>query len=139
MERVKTMKIEELTPRSKRVNLAFKVLEKNDVKNVRSKRDRTPHAVTESLVGDDTGTILLTLWDEDIEKIEVGTTYKLENGYITIFKGTIRLNIGRYGEIEEFSEDIEVNTENNMSEKVYDEYQRPREYTGMGADSYWPG
>ncbi|MFH1403418.1 MAG: hypothetical protein ABIH11_04035 [Candidatus Altiarchaeota archaeon] len=133
------MKIDELTPRSKRVNLVFKVIEKQEIKNVRSKRDRTPHAVTEALVGDDTGSILITLWDEDVERIDVGKTYHLENGYVSVFKGTIRLNIGRYGEVNEVGEEIKVNKDNNVSEKVFDEYRRPKEYTGLGSDSYWPG
>ncbi len=138
MKGANNLKIDELTPRSKRVDILFKVVEKQDIKNVRSKKDRTPHAVTELMIGDDTGIILMTLWDEDIEKVEIGSSYRLENGYITVFKGTIRLNKGRYGEIIKIEEDINVNKENNVSEKIYDEYQRPKEYTGLGADSYWP-
>jgi len=132
-------KIKDLTAKSKRVNVVFKVVSVDEVKNVRSKKDRVAHAVTEAVVGDDTGTVLLTLWDEKVEQVQAGKTYKLVNGYVTLFKGTIRLNIGKYGELSE-AEDLgaEVNQENNMSEHVYDEYKRDRQYEGFGSGSFWP-
>ncbi|MBD3388106.1 MAG: single-stranded DNA-binding protein [Candidatus Altiarchaeales archaeon] len=133
------IKIGELTPKAKRVNVVFKAVSKEDVKKVRSKKDHTPHVVTEATVGDETGTVLLTLWDENVEQLETGKTYKLENGYVTLFKGTIRLNIGKYGELSEAEDlDVEVDMENNMSEKVFEEYQRNRRYEGFGSGSFWP-
>jgi replication factor A1 len=133
------MKIKDLTAKSKRVNITFKVVSVDEIKNVRSKRDRVAHAVTEATVGDETGTVLLTLWDERIEEIHAGKAYNLENGYVTMFKGTIRLNIGKYGEISEVEDqETKVNTDNNVSEHVYDEYRRDRHYEGFGSGSFWP-
>jgi len=133
------IKLRDLTPKSKRVNTAFKVLRQDEVKNVRSKRDRTPHAVTEAVVGDETGTVLLTLWDESLEQVKVGKTYQLVNGYVTMFKGTIRLNIGKYGELQETTDLAgEINTKNDVSKRVYDEHLRGRPYEGFGSGSFWP-
>jgi ssDNA-binding replication factor A large subunit len=36
-----------------------------------------------------------------IDKVETGHAYQLNNGYTTVFKGSLRLNIGRYGSLEE--------------------------------------
>jgi replication factor A1 len=136
---VEFIKIADLNPKSKRVNIVFKVASVNEVKNVRSKKDGIPHAVTEAIVGDETGTVLLTLWDEKVEEVKEGNTYQLIGGYITLFKGTIRLNIGKYGELSEVEDlGVEVNTENNISEHVYDEYRRDRQYEGFGSGSFWP-
>ena len=112
------MKVEELKPYQKKIDLIVKAIEKNDAREVVSKLDDSKHRVTEALVGDETGCILLTLWDEAIEQVEAGKTYKLENGYTQFFKNSLRLNIGRFGKFEESSDKIEeANRENNLSEK----------------------
>jgi replication factor A1 len=133
------VKIRELSPKSKRVNTVFRVVSIDDAKNVRSKRDRTAHAVTEAVVGDDSGVISMTLWDESLNKISAGKTYRIVNGYVTLFRGTMRLNIGKLGEFEEAPDMVaEVKRDNNMSQKVFDEPTRGRPYEGFGSGSFWP-
>ncbi|MFH1545424.1 MAG: hypothetical protein ABIE23_05075 [archaeon] len=111
-------KVAELRPFQKRVELLVKVVEKTEEREVTSRLDNTTHRVSEAVVGDETGTILLTLWDDLIDKIEQDKVYKVTNGYTSLFKNTLRLNIGRYGTIEDSSEEIgEVNSDNNVSEK----------------------
>lgn len=121
-------KVAELRPFQKRVELIVKVVEKTEEREVTSRLDNTTHRVSEALVGDETGTILLTLWDDLIDKIEQDKVYKVTNGYTSLFKNTLRMNIGRYGTIEDSSEEIgEVNTDNNVSEK---EIQTGRRFGG---------
>lgn len=111
--------VAELRPFSKKVDLVVKVLEKNEVREVTSKLDNSQHKVTEALVGDATGTVLLTLWDDTIGKLEVGKSYAITNGYTSTFKDAIRLNIGRYGEFKEAEKEVgEVNSTNNISGKA---------------------
>jgi replication factor A1 len=133
------IKVKDLTPKSKRVNVVFKVQGIDNVKNVRSKKDRTSHAVSEAAVGDETGTILLTLWDESLQQIQQGKTYQLVNGYVSMFRGTMRLNIGKYGELKVINDLVsEVKKENDMSKRVYDDQMRGRPYDGFGSGSFWP-
>lgn len=119
------MKISEMRPRA-RVDTTFKVVEKNEPRETRDGK-----RVTEALVGDDSGTVLLTLWEESVDKVDVGKTYKLTNGYANLFRGSLRLTIGRMGSLEESEEEVgDVNTENNMSEKRYEDdrgFGRPYE------------
>ena len=119
------VKISDLSPRSRRVNLKVKVIGKGDVREVTSSRDGSSHKVAEATVGDETGTVLMTLWDKHIDEISVGDILKISNGYVSLFRGTMRLNIGRYGTFEkvEGEEDLEVNEENNVSLR---EYSQPR-------------
>jgi len=50
----------------------------------------------------------------------------IKNGYITVFRDSMRLSIGRYGSIEDSNKTIEeVNEENNISER---KVERPRSY-----------
>jgi len=63
--------------------------------------------------------VLLNLWNEDVKKFNVGDGLEIRNGYVKPFRGSIRLNIGRYGEANIIEEDIaEVNSENNVSERT---------------------
>lgn len=117
-----------LNPGSRSLNLTVKVISKNPIREVVSRRDGTSHRVTEALVADETGAILLTLWDDTIESITDGDVVVVNNGYIRLFRGSMRLNIGRFGSLEASEEDIEnVNTENNMSDK---QYEQERRYSG---------
>jgi replication factor A1 len=134
------IKVGDLSPKSKGINLVFKVVEVEEIRNVRSKKDRTPHAVTEAFVGDETGMVLMTVWDEMLEKIRLGGVYELTNGYVSLFRGSIRLNIGKYGGLSEIeSPDFEVNKNRNLSEEKFNDPRRrsPRDMYGSG--SFWPG
>lgn len=114
-------KIEELNPASRGVDVLVKILEVNPSREV-STRDGSSHSVAEALVGDETGCVLLSLWDDDIQRVKVGQTVSIKNGYVTLFRGSIRLNVGRYGTMELATEEIpQVNTENNISNRSYDQ------------------
>lgn len=119
------MKVSDLRPRSRSVNMLIKVLEKGEVREIESRRDGSKHKISEAKVGDETAIVLLTLWDELIDKVEAGKVYQVKNGYTTLFRGNIRLNIGRYGELDDSTEEIaEVNEETNISEKEYEDRRR---------------
>jgi len=108
--------VAELKPQMKNVTISFKVMELGDEREVSSRRDGATHRVADAVVGDSTGTITVPLWDETIDNMTTGNTYVLKNGYTGIFKGNLRLNIGKYGELSDAEEAIEeINTENNMS------------------------
>jgi len=127
------IKVEKLGPNSREVNIVVKVVSKSEVRNVTG-RDYSVHRVADALVGDETGSVVLTLWDENIDKINEEATLRITNGYVNLFRGNMRLNIGRYGSYQILEETPikEVNTENNLSEKRYEQerryqpYRRPR-------------
>ena len=120
-------KVGDLTPQSKAVNVTAKVVSKTEIREIPMGRDGSPHKVSDALIGDETGVVYLTLWDENIEKVNDGDTIRIENGYVTLFKGNMRLNIGKYGKLEpaESPLEAEVNTENNVSSKTYEQERRP--------------
>ena len=56
--------------------------------------------VREVKITDDSGTeFTLTLWNEMIEKVDVVTRLKIENGYTNSFRVVIKLNIGKEGKL----------------------------------------
>ncbi len=111
------MKVNELSSMSRRVELVIKVVEKGDMREVTSRRNNATYKVCDALVGDDSGVISMTLWNEDINKVQVGKTYKLSNGYVSVFRNKMQLNTGKYGTLEEVEEEITVNKSNNLSDK----------------------
>jgi replication factor A1 len=124
-------KVGELSPSSRAVNVLAKVVSKSEVRNITAGRDGEAHKVSDALVGDETGCVYLTLWDDNIEKVKDGDTINVKNGYINLFRGNMRLNVGRYGTLEIAEQAIagEVNTENNVSNQVY---EQPRRSFGGG-------
>jgi replication factor A1 len=125
------VKVKDLTPDSKAVNTIVKVVSKGEVRSVTG-RDYNIRRVADALVGDDTGCLYLTLWENKIDEIAEGTTLRIVNGYINLFRGNMRLNIGKYGSFEALEEApiSEVNTENNLSDKRYESERRFRSYGG---------
>ena len=135
------VKIETLTPQSRGVNTIVKVVSKGEVRSVTG-RDYSVRRVADALVGDETGVIYLTLWDDKIDAINEDATLSITNGYINLFRGNMRLNIGKYGsyEVVEDSPIAEVNTENNLSDKKYEQERRFNRYgRGGGRGGYGCG
>ena len=139
-------KVGELTPQSRAVNVTAKVVSKSEIREIPMGRDGSAHKVCDALVGDETGAIYLTLWDDNIEKVNDNDTVRVENGYVTLFKGNMRLNIGKYGKLDMAKEPLtaEVNTENNVSNKTYEQERRPFRggrggYGGGGRGGYGGG
>lgn len=118
------MNVSELTPRSRGVDLTLQVVEKKEERDVTVRSTGKNHRVAEFLVGDDSGVILLSLWDDNIDAIEIGKTYELKNGYVSIFRNSMRLNTGKYGSIEASEQSVEANTENNLSDKFVEDRRR---------------
>jgi replication factor A1 len=111
------VKIGQLNPRSRNVNLIAKVVSKSPERVVSSQYDQKEHRLSEVLIADETGAINLILWDDRIDDVREGSTIKVTNGFIKLFKGKMQLNLGRYGSVEEVDEVIEeVNLDNNLSE-----------------------
>ena len=127
------VKVETLTPNSRGVNTIVKVVSKGEVRSVTG-RDYSVRRVADALVGDETACIYMTLWDDKIDAINEEATLSITNGYINLFRGNMRLNIGKYGsyELVEDSPITEVNTENNLSDKRYEQERRFNRGGGYG-------
>ncbi|MEM1536306.1 MAG: OB-fold nucleic acid binding domain-containing protein [Candidatus Bathyarchaeia archaeon] len=93
------MKIKELRNGMRRVNIEAKVVDKTAPREVISRFKDTTHKVATAIIADETGTVKLTLWNEQINQVNINDTVKVENGYVTSFKGEIQLNVGKYGKL----------------------------------------
>jgi replication factor A1 len=119
------VKVESLDPESRQVNVTVKVVSKGQPRETTSRRDGSTHRVVDALVGDETGSVYLTLWDDNIDKVKESETITVKNGYVSLFRGSMRLNIGRYGSLETGAQAIEnVNADNNLSNKEFPQERR---------------
>ena len=113
---------------SRKVYTVAKVISIGEVREVTSRKDNSSHEVCEALIADDTGSVYLTLWDDNISQIEEDMILKLDNAYVNVFRGSMRLNLGRYGNftVLEKAPFDELDLENNVSaQQVEYENRRP--------------
>ena len=112
--------IAELTPGMKSVNITFKVMNTGEERSVESRRDGETYRVLDAVVGDSTATIMMPIWNETIDSVKEGETYTLTNGYTGLFKGSLRLHLGKFGSIATTEAPIvKVNATLDMSAKDY--------------------
>ncbi|MFW9920911.1 MAG: hypothetical protein ACFFED_15025 [Candidatus Thorarchaeota archaeon] len=124
--------VAELKPQMKNLVISFKVIELGEEREVSSRNDGASHRVLDAVVGDSTGTVAVPLWDDHIDSVEVGESYLLKNGYTGLFRGNLRLNVGKYGELSAAETAIEdVKTDNDMSAVEHEDTRR-RSYGGGG-------
>ena len=129
-------KIKDLNPYAKRVNVLAKVVHKGEPKEINTRYGETKH-VTEAVVGDETGIITMSLWEDQAELVNEGETIYVDNGYISLVRGHMRLNVGKYGTIKKSEESIEEVNENlDMSaeehERVYNKRRNNFGRRGFG-------
>ena len=90
------MKIADLTQGMRAVEVEARVLEVSEPRQVRSRKTGEPLRVAEALISDETGSIKLVLWNDQIRQVKANEKIRIENGYVTSFRGEKQLNIGRY-------------------------------------------
>lgn len=122
----KTVKVSELTPESKNVNVLVKVISTGETKEIPS-REGT-RRVAEFLVGDETGAVLMSLWGEQISQVAQGDVLQINNGFVSLVRGNMRLNVGKYGNMKKSEQMLEAISEPNMSEKTYEMPERRRRF-----------
>lgn len=93
------MKIKDLRDGMKGIEVEAKVIEKTGAREVLSRYKDVVHRVANATISDETGNIKLTLWNDQIEQVNVNDNIKIEKGYVTSFRGEIQLNVGRYGKL----------------------------------------
>ncbi len=135
-------KVDELTPATKQVDVLVKVLSLGDRRTIDSKYGGSRDLV-EAVVGDETATVTMTLWDDQINQVDEDNVLAIDNGYVSLVRGRMRLNVGKYGSFKKSEEDIpEVNTDVDMSDREYETDRGPRRGGGRpggGSGSYGGG
>lgn len=106
-----SIKIENITPESGPVNFIARIISVFDVKEF-TRNDGTIGRVGNLIVGDETGKVKLTLWDNMADliktgKIKVGQTIQV-SGFAKQGYSGVEVNIGNNGVLTESEEEVDV-------------------------------
>ncbi|KAE8689439.1 integrator complex subunit 9-like protein [Hibiscus syriacus] len=112
------VKLDQLNPGTNGHTLIAKVLSSNLVLQKGRPASQNPRQtrIAECLIGDETGTILFTARDDQIELMKPGVTVIPRNAKIEMFKGSMRLAVDKWGRIEVTDPaNFAVKEDNNLS------------------------
>jgi replication factor A1 len=130
-------KIKDLTPSSKQVNIHAKVVNVGEPKEVMGRFGESKK-VAEAVIGDDSAVVTLSLWNEQIGKIKKDDIILVDNGYVSLVRGHMRLNVGRYGNMNPSPNPIDtVNSSVDMSQQEF--MSERRNFGGGGGGGYGRG
>lgn len=96
-------KVDQLRPGTSGHNLTVKVVSAKLVVQ-KARPDGGPQVrqmrISECLVGDETGTIVFTARNDQVDLMKQGDTVILRNAKIDMFKGSMRLAVDKWGRVE---------------------------------------
>jgi len=93
------MNVEELSPEADDVEITGKISELPTPRAVSTRYGQKK--IVTVVFEDETGSIDLTLWEEEIDAIEEGVQVQINGAYVREWADDIQLNIGRDGKIEQ--------------------------------------
>ena len=100
------LKIENLRVGMKKINVSAEVLQVSEPSKVHTQfRDNA--VVSNAVVGDETGKVLLCLWDQQVNSVHVGERIEVKNAHVAMFKGEKQLRLGKNGKICLIQETLE--------------------------------
>lgn len=92
------MKINELTPGMGSVNLDAEVVGIEPPREI-NKMGRNLR-VANATIQDDSGTITLVLWNDQIDLVKEGSKVKITNGYVNTWQDKAQLTLGKFGKMD---------------------------------------
>jgi ssDNA-binding replication factor A large subunit len=115
-----THTVEALSLGLSNVNLVGLVLDTDTVRTF-DRDDGSEGKVANLTLGDSTGRIRITMWDERAEQVEeflAGDTVEVVDGYVRERDGTLELHVGDRGAIEDVDADVEYVPESTPIEDL---------------------
>ena len=92
------MEVKDLKPKQGNVEVTIEVIDKGDVREFEKfgKKGR----VCSAKAKDASGEIILSLWNEQVDTVNVGDVVHVVNGYVNEFQGEKQLTTGKFGKLE---------------------------------------
>lgn len=97
--------IKEIGPNMGKIEITLDITEKTDAKefNKFGKAGKVCNAVGK----DDTGSIKLTLWNDQVDQVNAGDKITIKNGWASEYQGELQLSTGKFGQLEVVSKGSE--------------------------------
>ncbi|KAH7682230.1 replication factor A1 protein [Dioscorea alata] len=114
------VKVDQLKPGTNGHTLTVKVLSSKAVSQQGRQAPRQGR-IAECVVGDETGTIIFTARNDQVDLLKPDTTVIVRNAKIDMFKGSMRLAVDKWGRVEATEPaNITVKEDNNLSLVEYE-------------------
>lgn len=88
--------VQDLRSGMKKINIKAEVLETQKPRQVHTQFGNSV-MMSYALIADETGTIKLLLWNEQVNSVRVGQTVEIRNASVSVFKGEKQLRLGKTG------------------------------------------
>ena len=98
------MKINELRPKTGNIEMDVNVTEIGDIREF--EKSGSKGRVAKATISDETGVCKLTLWNEQVDEVKVGSKIKISNGWADEWKDEIQVSTGKFGKIELLEENV---------------------------------
>lgn len=95
MKNLVDTQIKDVDVNTKRANLEGLVVEKSATRRVYSRFSGTAYNLSTAMIRDKTGSIGLSLWNDQIDTVSLGDTVRIENGLVKFFRGKLAVSVGK--------------------------------------------
>ncbi len=92
------MQVKDLQARQGNVDIELEVIEKQPVREFN--KFGKPGKVANAIGKDETGTVKITLWNEQTEQVEAGDKIRFTNAYVGEWQGELQLSTGKFGTLD---------------------------------------
>jgi replication factor A1 len=92
------MQLKDLKPRQGKVDITVTVIEKSEPRTF--SKFNSQGRVCNAKVQDDSGTMTVSLWNEQVDMVNVGDIIAIKNGYVSEWQGEMQLSTGKFGQLE---------------------------------------
>ena len=92
------MEIKDLKPNTGNVDIVAEIVDKDEPRTF--EKFGKSGKVCNAKLKDASGEVKMTLWNEDIDKVNQGDKVHLQNGWCSEFKGELQVSSGKFGKIE---------------------------------------
>jgi len=133
------MEVKDLKPRMGKIDITLEITEKGEIKEF-TKFGSTGR-VCNAKGKDSSGEIAVTLWNEQIDQVNVGNFIHITNGYVSEYQGEMQLSTGKFGQLEvvgkekqaekpkkeEKAKDEEITPDEKEESKILEQGEEPLE------------
>jgi len=108
------MNISELQPKQGKIEVTGTITEKGQIRQF--EKFGKPGKVCSAKIKDESGECTLSLWNDQVDQVDVGDKIKIENGFANEWQGEIQLSTGRFGKLEILESKVKKSTKKVQEE-----------------------
>ena len=94
------MKVNEVRPESKVDVIELTIREKGAARDFSSRSGSTGKVCDAKAVDDDGSEVSVSLWNEEIDRVQANDRIRITNGWAREWRGNIQVSAERYGKLE---------------------------------------